>query len=79
MEEEGCSRTQVGSSKEIFPLGDQRRRGAEQAHNGEAGLTANAAVTDNITDQQVQEGIAEKLGESFDTLAMAATETNNTI
>ena len=33
MEEEGLSRTQVGTSQEIFPRSDQRRRGAEQAHN----------------------------------------------
>ena len=46
---------------------------------GEAGLTENAAVADKSTEQQVREGIAEKLGESFDTLAMAATAKNDTI
>ena len=40
---------------------------------GEAGLTANAAVSDKNTEQQVSEEMAEKLGDSFDTLAMAAT------
>ena len=40
---------------------------------GKAGLTANAVVADKDTDQQVQEEMAEKLGEFFDTLAMAAT------
>ena len=46
---------------------------------GEAVFTANAAVTDKSTEQQVREEIAEKLGESFDTLAMAATAKNDTI
>ena len=40
---------------------------------GEAGLTENAAVADKSTEQQVREEMAEKLGESFDTLDMAAT------
>ena len=44
-----------------------------------AGLTENAAVADNRTEQQVREEMAEKLGESCDTLAMAATEKNETI
>ena len=46
---------------------------------GEAGLTENAAVANKSTEQQVREEIAEKLGESFDTLAMAATAKNDTI
>ena len=46
---------------------------------GEAGLTANAVVADKNTEQQVREEMAEKLGESFDTLAMAATAKNDTI
>ena len=46
---------------------------------GEAGLTANAVVAGKSTEQQMREKIAEKLGESFDTLAMAATAKNNTI
>ena len=46
---------------------------------GKAGLTANAAVANKSTEQQVREEIAEKLGESFDTLAMAATAKNDTI
>ena len=46
---------------------------------GEAGLTANAVVADKNTEQQVLEEMAEKLGESFDTLAMAATAKNDTI
>ena len=46
---------------------------------GEAGLTANSAVANKSTKQQVREEIAEKLGESFDTLAMAATAKNDTI
>ena len=45
----------------------------------EAGLTANAVVANKNTEQQVREEIAEKLGESFDTLEMAATVKNNTI
>ena len=40
---------------------------------GEAGLTANTAVANKSTEQQVREEMAEKLGESFDTLEMAAT------
>ena len=46
---------------------------------GEAGLTSNAAVADKNTEQQVREEMAEKLGESFDTLTMAATKKNDTI
>ena len=46
---------------------------------GEAGLTANAVVANKSTEQQVREEMAEKLGESCDTLAMAATEKNETI
>ena len=46
---------------------------------GKAGLTANAVAADKNTEKQVREEIAEKLGESFDTLAMAATEKNDTI
>ena len=46
---------------------------------GEAGLTENAAVANKSTEQQVREEIAEKLGESFDTLAMATTAKNDTI
>ena len=46
---------------------------------GEAGLTANATVANKSTGQPVREEIAEKLGESFDTLAMAATAKNDTI
>ena len=46
---------------------------------GKSGLTANATVADKSTEQQVREYIAEKLGESFDTLAMAATAKNDTI
>ena len=38
---------------------------------GEASLTENAAVSNKSTKQQVREEIVEKLGESFDTLAMA--------
>ena len=45
---------------------------------GEAGLKANAAVADKSIEEQVREEIAEKLGESFDTLAMAATAKNDT-
>ena len=47
--------------------------------SGEAGLTANAAVADKSTKQQVRKEMAEKTGESFDTLAMAATAKNNNI
>ena len=46
---------------------------------GEAGLTANAAVADKSINKKVCEEMAEKLGESFDTLAMAATAKNDTI
>ena len=46
---------------------------------GKAGLTTNAAVANKSTKQQVREDITEKLGESFDTLAMAATAKNDTI
>ena len=46
---------------------------------GKAGLTANAAVSNKSTKQQVCEEIAEKLGESFDTLSMAAATKNYTI
>ena len=46
---------------------------------GEAGLTANSAVTNKSIEQQVREEITEKLGESFDTLDMAATAKNDTI
>ena len=46
---------------------------------GKAGLTANAAVAYKSTEQQVREEISEKLGESFDTLAMAAMAKNDTI
>ena len=46
---------------------------------GEAGLTANSAVADKRTNQQVRKEMAEKIGESFDTLAMAATKKNYTI
>ena len=46
---------------------------------GKAGLTANAAVANKSTEQQVCEDIAEKLGESFDTLAMVAKAKNDTI
>ena len=45
----------------------------------EAGLAANAEVANKSTEQQVREEMAEKLIESFDTLAMAATAKNNTI
>ena len=45
----------------------------------EASLTANAVVSDKNTEQQVREEMAKKLGESFGTLAMAATEKNDTI
>ena len=41
---------------------------------GEAGLTSNAIIADKNTEQQVCEEMAENLGESFDTLAMAATK-----
>ena len=46
---------------------------------GEAGLTANAVVANKSTEQQVREEMAEKLGESFDTLALAAIAKNDTI
>ena len=46
---------------------------------GKAGITANAAVANQSTEQQVHEEIEEKLGESFDTLNMAATAKNDTI
>ena len=46
---------------------------------GKAGLTANAAVANKITEQQVREEMTEKLGEYFDTLDMAATAKNYTI
>ena len=46
---------------------------------GEAGVTTNAVVADKNTEQQLREEIAEKLGESFDTLAMEATAKNDTI
>ena len=41
---------------------------------GEAGLTANSAVSDKSTEQQVREDMEEKFRELFDTLAMTATE-----
>ena len=43
---------------------------------GEAGLTTNAVVADKNTEQQVRKEMAEKLGESFVTLEMAATAKN---
>ena len=46
---------------------------------GEASLIANAVVANKSTEQQVRKEMAEKLGESFDTLAMAATAKNETI
>ena len=46
---------------------------------GKAGFTVNSTVSNKSTEQQVREEIAEKLGESFDTLAMAATAKNDTI
>ena len=48
--------------------------GLNKLATGEDGLAANAAVADKSTEQQVHEEMAEKLGEPFDTLAMAATE-----
>ena len=44
-----------------------------------AGLTSNAVVADKNTEQQVREEMTEKFGESFDTLAMAATAKNDAI
>ena len=41
---------------------------------GKASLAAIAATADKSTEQQVCKEMAEKLGESFDTLTMAATE-----
>ena len=46
---------------------------------GEAGLTEKAAVANNSTKKKVRKEMAEKLGESFDTLAMASTAENDTI
>ena len=46
---------------------------------GKSVLTANAVVADKNTEQQVCEEMAEKLGDSFDTLAMAATTKKDTI
>ena len=46
---------------------------------GEASLTANPVVGNKDMEQQVCEEMAEKLGESFFTLAMAATAKNDTI
>ena len=46
---------------------------------GEASLTANATVANKSTKQKVREEMVEKLGDSFDTLAMAATAKNDTI
>ena len=48
--------------------------GLNKLTTGEAGLTANAVVADKNTDQKVCEEMAEKIGESFDTLAMEATK-----
>ena len=45
---------------------------------GKAELTDNAVFTNKNTEQQVHEEMAEKLGESFDTLAMAATAKKTT-
>ena len=46
---------------------------------GEASLTTNAAVADKNTEQQVCQEMAEKLRESFDTLARVATAKNDII
>ena len=46
---------------------------------GEAGLTSNVVVADKNTEQQVRKEMAEKLGESFDTLTMAVRAKNDTI
>ena len=46
---------------------------------GEAGLTANIASITRPSEEAVQNEYAEKLGESFDNLVMAATTKADTI
>ena len=65
--------------KKYFRVAIRNNEEPKKLTNGEAGLTVNAVVADNNTEQQVCEDMVEKLGESFDTLAMAATAKNDTI
>ena len=69
----------MGASKNCFRVALSDVKKLSKLSTGEAGLTANSAVAIKSTEQQVREEIAEQLGDSFDTLAMAAMAKNDTI
>ena len=69
----------MGSSQKYFRAALSDAEELSKLTTGKTGLTANAAVANKSTEQQVCEDISEKLGESFDTLAMAAMSKNDTI